>query len=163
MKLRYKRILLSAVVVVAAGGLYVVFQSGPSYDLQKVHPRLGELQQPYRKMKTYFWLDGGSIGIEIVDRDGRQEQFAICAKLGDTKRYTRVFVGALNDSFPNAVEVSEPEDTRRMLTRVLSDYHDRTPWDDANLQSLRGYPKDYVKCLYHWCCGHLDGSGVYVY
>ena len=162
MKLRYKLFILLGAVVLA-GVLYMIFQSGPSYDREKVHPRLGNLQQPYHKVKTYYWADGGSIGIEIVGRNGHQEQFTVRAKLGDDNPYTRVYVGALNDSFPDAVEVSEPEDTRRMLTRVLSDYPDRTPYDDSNLMSLRGYPKDYVRCFYHWWCGHYDGSGIYIY
>lgn len=162
MKLRYKLVFLLGAVVVA-GVLFMILQSGPSYDLHKVHPRLASLQQPYRKVKAYYWADGGSIGIKIIDRDGRQEQFALRAKLGETDRYTRVFVGSLNDSLPGAVEIDEPEHTRRMLTRVLSDYPSRTPWDDANLMSLRGYPKDYVRFLYHWWRGHLDASGVYIY
>ena len=161
MKLRYIIALLGGVVV--AGILFVIFQPGPTYDPQKVHPRLGILQQPYRQVKTYYWADGGSVGIDIVDRDGRHEQFAIRAKLGDTNPYTRVFVGALNDRLAGAIEVSDSEHTRRMLTRMLSDYPNRTPWDDANLKSLRGYPKDYVRLLYHWWLGHLDRSGVYIY
>ncbi len=162
MKLRYKLLLLLGAVVFA-GTIFVIFQTGPSYNLQKVHPRLADLQPPYRKVKTYYWADGGSIGIEIIDRDGRQEQFGIRAKLSDAKRYSRVFVGALNDSFQSAVEVGEPEHTRKMLTRVVSDYPDRTPYDDINLAILRGYPKDYLRGLYHWWCGHLDGGGVYIF
>ena len=148
---------------VVAGALFVIFQPGPSYDLPKVDPRLSGLRAPYQKVKTYYWADGGSIGIKIVDRDGRQEQFAIRAKLGDTNPYTRVYVGALNDRLPGAVEVGEPEHTRRMLTRILSDYPNRTPWDDANLAHLRGYPKDRVRFWYHWLCGNLKSSGVYIY
>jgi hypothetical protein len=159
---RYKLMLLLGAVVFAAV-LYIAFQSGPSYDPDGVDPRLSTLQQPYRQVKTYHWMDGGTIGIKIVDRDGRQELFAIRNKLGDSDPYTRVFAGALNDSLPNAIEVCDPEHTRRMLTRVLSDYPDRTPWDDVNLAALRGFPKDWVRAYYHKLCGHLDANGTYIY
>lgn len=140
--------------------MFVIFQNGPSYDLRKVHPRLSSLRQPYRKVETCFWTDGGSIGIKILDRDGHEEQFAIRAKLGDPTPYTRVFVGALNDTFPAAVEVSDPEHTRWMLIRILSDRTDRTPWDDGDIKNLRGYPKDYIRFWYHRLCGHLIRSDI---
>jgi hypothetical protein len=162
MKLRKKLLLLVGAIAVG-GVVFVVFQPGPTYDIRKVHPRLANLRQPYRSVKTYYWADGGSIGIRIVDQGGNQEQFAIRAKLGESDRYARVYAGALNDSLPGAVEIGEPEHTRRMLTRILGDYHNRTPWDDANLTELRGYPRDYIMLWYHRLCGHLDANGVYIY
>jgi hypothetical protein len=162
MKLRYKATLLVGAAVLG-GGLFVVFQLGPTYDSQKVHPRLRTLQQPYKTVKTYYFMDGGSIGIRIIDRDGHQEDFAILALLGQPNPYTRVLVGGLHYRVPGAVELSEPEHTRRMLICILRDYPNRTPWDDANLASLRGYLKDDIKVLYHRCRGNLDANGTYFY
>lgn len=120
----------------------------PNYDITHVEPRLKALQQPYQSVKFGYYMDGGSIGIEIVDHNGRREQFAIPSHLGDTNRYTKVFVGAMYDHKPNAVEITEPEHTKRMLIHILASMP-RTPWDDYYLMALRHRPVDFALCLIH--------------
>jgi len=120
-----KIIFLSVAVLILAGGLFIVFQPGPKYDIQQVHPRLRILQQPFQSVKAFFFWDGGSIGFEIVDRDGRREQFAIPAYLGESNHYTTVFVGAIHARKPGAVEIAQPEQTKRMLICILRDYRAR--------------------------------------
>jgi hypothetical protein len=161
-KRRYKVAILLGTAVLGCG-LFVAFQPGLSYDIQKVHPRLRALREPFQTVKSYYFMDGGSIGIKIVDGDGREERFAVLSLLGEPNPYTRVLVGGIHRREQGAVEVSDPEDTRRMLIRILSDYPNRTPWDDANLAFLRGYPKDRIKALYHKYCGRLDSNGRYIY
>jgi hypothetical protein len=101
-------------------------------------------------------MDGGSIGIEIVDRAGRKEQFAIPAHLGDTNGRTRVFVGALYDRRPGAIEVADSENTKRMLIGILAATPERTPGDDFCLMALRQRPSDFVVCLFHKWRGHYQ-------
>src|SRR5262245_49951689 len=103
---------LFAVLVCIAAWL---LQALPSYDIKRVEPRLLALETPYQSVTTSFFWDGGSMGIEIVDRNGKHEMFAIPSHLGEPEHYTKVFVGAIYDRRPNAVEVSDPEDTKRML------------------------------------------------
>jgi len=146
--LHKKAILLGVLVLIAAMALWCV-RPTPTYDIAQVHSRLRALQQPYQSVKTGYYADGGSIGIEIVDRDGRREQFAIPAHLGDTNRYTKVYVGALHDRKPEAIEIVQPEHTRRMLVCILHDNPKRTAWDDYCLMALRGSPVDYARCLIH--------------
>lgn len=110
----------------------------------------------HTSVKTAHYMDGGSVGIEIVDRNGRAEQFAIPAHLGDTNRYAQVFVGAMYDSRPGAVEIIEPEDTKRMLVRILQEYPKRTAWDDLALMVLGRRPVDIARCLIHRWRGHYD-------
>lgn len=141
-------VIICGLVAMAAGAVWF-FQRAPRYDIQRVDPRLRALHQPYRSVKTAYYTDGGSVGIEIVDRDGRSEQFAIPSHLGETNRYTRVFVGAMHDRGPSAAEILEPEDTKRMLICVLQDYPNRTAWDDYALMVLQRRPVDYVRCLIH--------------
>jgi hypothetical protein len=125
------------------------FRPSPSYDITRVEPRLRALQTPYRSVKTGYYMDGGSVAVEIIDRDGKLEQFAIPAHLGETNRYTKVFVGAMHDRKPGAVEVFDSEQTKRMLIEVIASMPDRTPYDDFNLMSLRRRPSDFALCLIH--------------
>ncbi len=101
-------------------------------------------------------MDGGSIGIEIVDRDGRREQFAIPARLGDTNPHTKVFVGAMHDRKAGAIEVTDSEHTKRMLIQILAATPGRTPQDDFCLMQLRRRPSDFARCLIHKWRGHYE-------
>ena len=137
-------------------GLFVItclgfwfFRPSPAYDLTRVEPRLRSLQTPYRSVTTGYYMDGGSIGIEIVDGTGQREQFAIPAHLGDTNRYGRVFVGAMHDRKPGATEVADSENTKRMLIQILAATSGRSPHDDYCLMALRRRPSDYAVCLIH--------------
>jgi hypothetical protein len=132
------------------------FRPAAGYDIERVHPRLRALSQPYQSVATRYYMDGGSIGIEITGTDGRQVQFAIPAHLGDTNRYSRVFVGAMHDRKPEAVEVAEPEQTKRMLICILKEYPHRTALDDFCLMILRRSPVDYFRCLIHKWRGDFE-------
>src|SRR5436190_17845697 len=90
---------------------FLVLRPLPKYDVSRVEPRLRALQKPYRSVTTGYAMDGGSIGIEIVDRNGIREQFAIPAHLGDTNPYSKVFVGAMHDRRPSAVLVADSKNS----------------------------------------------------
>lgn len=153
--MRNEVVIVCCLVTITAVAFWF-FRPAPSYDITRVDFRLRALQQPYRSITTEYYMDGGSVGIEIVDRDGRTEQFAIPAHLGDTNRYTKVFVGAMRDRQPGAVEIIEPEHTKRMLVCILQDYPNRTPWDDYCLMVLRRRPVDFARCLVHKWRGHYQ-------
>src|SRR5450756_1882571 len=141
--MRKRVVIIGCLMAIAIAALWF-FQPAPGYDIQRVDSRLRSLQQPYRSVKTAYYMDGGSIGIEIVDRDGRMEQFAIPSHLGDTNRYTKVFVGAMYDRKPGAVEVSDSEQTKHMLVYILASKPNRTPDEDFYLFCLRRRPADFV-------------------
>ena len=153
---RRRKITLIALLLLALVVAFLILQPGPSYDISRVDPRCEPFKRRTRTFWTEFFWDGGSIGIEITDRDGAQQQFAIPAHLGDARPYSRVFVGALYDSRPGAVEIAEPEDTKRMLVCILRDSSHRDANDDACLMSLRRYPKDFARVLYHKLCGDYE-------
>ena len=140
-------------IICCALGLAAVafwfFQPVQTFDIQRVDSRLLSLQQPYRTVKTAYYADGGSIGIEIIDRDGRLQQFAIPSHFGDSNRYTRVFVGSMCDRTPGAIEIINPEHTKRMLISVLQANARRSAWDDLALMALRRHPVDFARCLVH--------------
>jgi len=147
--------MLTAVGLVVAVGMALSWP-GPRYDTKLVDDRLRSLETPYRTVKAVQYLDGGSVGMEIVDRTGKKEQFAIPAHLGETNRYVRVFVGALHDRKAGAVEIAQPEHTKRMLFCILRDAPYRTPYEDACLMELRRYPADILRVLYHKLARHYE-------
>ena len=144
-----KKLIFVTVLVALAIAAFWFFQPARRYDIELVHPRLRALQQPYQTVKTGYYMDGGSIGIEIIDRDGHREMFAVPSHLGDTNRYAKVFVGAMHDRKPEAVEIVDPEHTKRMLVCILQDSPNRTAWDDFSLMTLRRRPVDFARCLIH--------------
>jgi hypothetical protein len=151
------KVLLVVGLVVVAGVLFLAFQNGPTYDPARVNPRLRALQEPYKKVMTAYYLDGGSIAIEIVDRDGRDEVFFMPYSRKREEFYTRLWIGTIGSPHrPGAVVVAEPEHTIRMLTRILADYPKRSSWDDDNLMRLRGYPKDHIRVLWQRWWGRHD-------
>jgi hypothetical protein len=99
-------------LALAASLLFWVAQS-PRYDVNRVEPRLRSLKQPISIVETVYYMDGGSIGIELIDREGKKEQFASPSHLGSDESYVRVFVGAMHDSNPGAVEVADSERNKR--------------------------------------------------
>jgi hypothetical protein len=151
-----RRIILGVGVATVLGLGFWFVQPYASYDSARVDRSLLALATPYRSVDVCYFWDGGSIGIEILDHDGQQQKFAIPAHMGDTNRYTRVFVGALYDRHAGAVEVADPEHTKRMLVRILADKADRTPDEDAWLAALSRRPVDYAAVLLHRLRGHYD-------
>jgi hypothetical protein len=153
------------VLLLALVAIVLFLRARPEYDIDRVDERLLALRQPYRSVVTAYYLDGGSIGIGIVDRDGCSEAFALPCD-DDPRRsqflqqYSKVFVGAAHTSHREAREIVDPEPTKRMLICILRDYPKRTPWDDYCLMQLRRHPVDFARHLLHrWKGDYGPGPG----
>src|SRR5882672_6767169 len=92
-------ICLLAVVVTA-----LLLWPTAGYEISRVHPGLRELAAPYQSVWTGEYMDGGSIGITIVDRDGRKLQLALPLSSESRRSYSQLFVGATHSSKTGAVE-----------------------------------------------------------
>ena len=115
------------------------------YDIARVHPSLRELTTPYQFVSTGYDLDGGSIGITIVDRDSRRLELALPVSAEHGKSYPRLFAGAKHISKTGAVEIAFSDDTRQMLISVLEQHGQPTDSSDIALVELRGWPRDYAR------------------
>lgn len=144
---RRKRFVIVSLIIVTTLG--IVFAYSPGYDLMRVHPRLRALQPPYRSIETVFYSDGGSIGITLIDCNGRIEQFASPAYLGDPDPHSKLFVGTLHAMHPGAIEITDPGQTRLMLIHILQQYPRRVTRDDFALMQLSRRPIDISRCLIH--------------
>ena len=130
-----------------ASGVILLWPAA-GYDLSRVHPKLRELSAPYQSVKTGYYLDGGSISVTIVDRDGRKLELAlpVSGKNGRIS-YPQLFIGGIHVSKTNTVEVEFTEDTRRMLIATIEEHRTTTDDSDIALIRLRGASRDYARIL----------------
>lgn len=121
----------------------------PSYERAKVHASLQALAQPYRAVVTEYYMDGGSVGIQITDRNGRVMEYALPVSEDNPRRYEQVFFGAMwiKDRSKSPVEVKDPTETKKMLIRIIDRYSPRDANTGAALCALRGLPRDYASAL----------------
>jgi len=115
------------------------------YDLSRVHPSLRELSTPYQSVSTGYFLDGGSIGITIVDRDAHKLELALPVSSQRGRSYEQLFIGATHRSKTGAVEVAFSDDTRLMLISVIEHHQTSGDNSDVALVGLRGALRDYAR------------------
>ena len=115
------------------------------YDISRVPPSLRELATPYQSVSTGYYLDGGSIGITIVDRDARRLELALPVSSEGGRTYPQLFIGATHSSKTGAVEVAFSADTRRMLISAIEHHQTAGDSSDIALVALRGAPRDYAR------------------
>ena len=144
-----RKTLIVSIVCFAILAVAALLWPTASYDLNRVHPSLRQLATPYQSVGTGYYLDGGSIAVVIVDRDGRKLLLALPVSYEGGRKYRKLFIGATHTSKTGAVEVAFSEDTRRMLISVMED-HRLSPGDnDLALVSLRGAPRDHARLWSH--------------
>ena len=137
---------LSVVVAILAGvGVWCFWPRGV-YSRPRVHPSIRNLQEPYQSVSTDFYLDGGSVGIRIVDRDNRIVELALPVFFDSPQppRYDRLFVGSFAHRGTGDLEVLNPQDTKWMLADIVDRYVPSGIQHDAAVIALRGAPKEYV-------------------
>lgn len=134
-------------------GLITVLLCWPaaSYDLARVHPSLRDLPRPYRAVRVESYLDGGSIGVEIVGADGTVQQFAfpVHGRPGQQPDYPQMFVGGKSiqrrPGQAPLTEITDSPDTRAMLIGLIDDEAKHDAERCIALVGLRGALGDYVK------------------
>jgi hypothetical protein len=137
--------LVIALLTLAVGVAAVVFWKSPNYSLSGVDPTLQGLAMPYQSVNLVNWSDG-SIGIRILDRDGRQLKLALPVSASPGKSsYSRLFVGSEHSTYPGAVEVAFSADTRHLLITTMEKYRRFSDSTDVVLLRFRGSPQDYAR------------------
>lgn len=138
---------LQVILAIVVGGLALLFWPWPPYRQSQVDPRLRALVTPYRSVVTEYYLDGGSVGIRITDRNGTVVEFALPVTAGESQRYERVLVGAMHsrDAGTSPVPLEHGRDTKNMLIRIVERYSSGDIDSLAALIALRGVPRDYLR------------------
>jgi hypothetical protein len=106
------------------------------YDRSRVDRPLTELREPYRTIDAAYFLDGGSVGVSLTDRDGRHQFFFVSAKLDEPNPYSRVFVGRIPAEGAAVPEVRDPDPTKRRLAEILRSKKNRTREEDICVARL---------------------------
>ena len=149
-----------AASALAFGLLIAVFcWPTPDYDLERVHPSLRSLARPYRSVETGYYLDGGSIGITIVDAKGQVLELALPVEDGSwypAGWYPQLFIGATTENSPGAVEVDFSEDTRAMLFAIIEEYDSSADDSLAALIAFRASPRDLARGVWMTIGRYLD-------
>src|SRR5689334_20903482 len=113
-----KKLMIGAAIL-ALPLIIVFWWPSAGYDPNRVHSSLRELKTPYQSVDTSFFLDGGSIGISIADRDSNRLELALPVSAGAPNCYPRLFIGAVHTNKAVTTEVQFSEDTRRMLISLI--------------------------------------------
>jgi len=97
-----------------------VFRPYEKTDPRMVDLRLRALEEPYQKMESGCFGDGGSIGLRIVDRTGKTLAFCLPAPMDKPSfSYKKLFIGSIYYTEPGSSEVLNAHHTRLRLAELL--------------------------------------------
>ena len=119
------------------------FGSSPAPDRRRVDPALLSLVPPFTTFATLYYMDGGSIGVRLVDSRGQAQSFAL--PVDNDHTYPRLFVGATHTNNSGAVEIPFGIDTRRMPISWIEANRTSNDSSDLALLHLRGSSRDYAR------------------
>ena len=131
--------------VIAVGLLALLFPL-PRFAPDGVDPRVAGMRRPFKQVVVGYYLDGGSIGIQVVDRAGLPNSFSLPVEKSGDHIYKTLVAGTMwvtkTNLFP-AVELDKK--TWSYLCRII----ELQTQPDANgtlaLLYLRGAPRDYLR------------------
>lgn len=146
MKRRWVHLGIAALI----GGLAIVWSCRDErYEIANVEPEIAGLRRPFGRVTAGYFLDGGSIGMEIADAEGKKLRLALpVGGEGRKQEYSRLVIGVEHvaelskTNAPSVRDIELNEDTRRFLTVVLRREARSDVDRDAALMALGGRVKD---------------------
>ena len=141
-------ITLGAAGLALAGIMAYTLREPCQYDPAQVAPSLQALVEPFQKVSVDYYMDGGSIGVAIKDRDGKSGEFLLTAPPAP-HHYQNVLSGVHYPKQPGGTAIDRPDQTRRRLLAIIVDYGDGGPDADMAILALRGHPWDRLKTWIH--------------
>ena len=133
---------LTLLIVLSAAGYLWRPHSKPQKQL--VDSRLTALSEPYRKVQSSYFSDGGSIGIAIEDANGIKAEFALPNTMVGREDYQKVYVGGVQVHYEKAVEVEHSPETKQELIAILAS-HSSDRSNAASLATLSGRLSDFAR------------------
>lgn len=136
-----------------AAGLVAWFWPNAGYDMDRVHPVLRELREPFRDVRARYFLDGGSVCVRVVDATGRDVSVVFPVEWherDDGISYEKMFVGDIND--PNRVEVPFTQDSMNRAIEIVDEFpisYTAQGFEHAStLGGCRQYPRDFMRLVW---------------
>ena len=127
--------------------------------MAKVHPELRALQFPLKQVEIGSYLDGGSVGMRLVDATGKKLEFNLpCAPPLGSLQALRI--GSMDPSNGQSTAVPSPKETERYLQQ-LADEHAALNVDKVvALLSWRTAPRDCLRFTGWMLLNYFDGYGI---
>ena len=120
-----------------------VFRPYAKVDATLVDPRLRVIEEPCQSINFSTYGDGGSIGIEIIDRTGRSLEFCLPATIDEPSFiFNKLFIGACYYSDAGASEVLNPRHTKFRLAEILRSVSFMNGDNDVAVYRLSGRWRD---------------------
>jgi hypothetical protein len=162
---KLRRWACGAVVVLLATGIVAWFWPNAPYDIDRVHPVIRELREPFRDVWAGYYLDGGSVAVHVVDADGRDVALVFPVEEWEVDdgrvevAYEKMFLGQISD--PNRVEAPFTQDSMNRAIEIVDEFGvSYTPEGFermVHLGAYRQYPRDFMRAAWIrlWC--DVDG------
>jgi hypothetical protein len=129
-------------------------------DMTKVHPELRTLQFPLKQVEIGSYLDGGSVGMRLVDATGKKLEFNLpCTPPLGTLQALRF--GSMEPSPERSTVVQSPKETERYLQRLADEHAPLNVNKVAALLSWRTAPRDCLRFVGWVLLNHFDDYGVW--
>jgi len=144
MKLRIHARYWLVLGVLAVVALAWLFKPSPHFNREHLDAELPAISEPLRMVRVLWYLDGGSISVELVRTNNETTTCFIPAPLKKQGGYSSVFIGTDLTGRDKGRELAFPEDHRAYLITLIDKYAPRDEMKVQVLVSLRGYPRDYI-------------------
>ena len=134
-----------------------IFRPYSKPNPERVHPSFRQVENPIVEERFFYWKDGGSVGLKIVDSQGN-EAMACCPRpLGEySENLKKLFVGNVHYTFVGAVEPTNYPDTKLVVAKLLRERENPRLHTDRTAAELSGRWRDYARLL--WRRFTLDDS-----
>lgn len=158
-----KYILWSILFAIIVSILWII-RPCTSYDKSIIDKKLTSLEEPFKSVDVGYYMDGGSVSIEIVDKNNILLKIALPVIGIEDPSYEKVYFGVyhIDHLKEGGDEVDNPVETILMLQDILHRHSKGNPQLIVGLYALRGRVIDYIKLAYHSKMGHysIAPSGV---
>lgn len=151
-----KYILWSILFAIIISILWII-RPCTSYDKSIIDKKLTSLEEPFKSVGSSYYLDGGSVGIEIIDNNNIVLKIALPV-IDFERSYEQIYFGTchIGSSDEGIAEVKNSAETKLMLQDILHRYSKGNPQLVLGLCALRGRVIDYIKIIYHKKMGHYN-------
>lgn len=137
---------LFAILLICSLWIYRPYES---YDSEQVIPEIRNLAFPLKSVKSSYFLDGGSLGIGIIDAKDSEILLCLPATMGAPgDRYQRLFIGAGHYTSDGATEVTNPHHSKLRLLEILRSAPSINLYRDGVIATMSGRLRDRFKLLY---------------
>ena len=103
-------------------------------------------------MRTHYYLDGGSIGLKVIDATGVTNLFALpVSYVGDERYYHHFAAGTLWMSRTNQQSlIPLDKSTKQYVCYLIESKSVQNAESVLSLLYLRGAPRDYLSYFKEW-------------